>query len=326
MAFDDGDGYFHCPCCGNNGDYGTIKARAIRTATVRSIGDAEVEEVEDTGPGGVYVDTYSFEEEDILDYDDEDWEAHTPFYCTHCEKEFNEFDYTEYEPWEDEWRPECEHWKKKHQEKVARVKAEWAAREIRSTVEKVSKGADEETARNIVYMNLDKSTKIDDALGVPHANGFVGYDVDQDGIRGARLMNVGRELVFKGWRRVDQTEIRVWNVSRLQFDDDGELDAVDEKIYQNTIRIRDLREPDTYYYLWVPKDETRSGQPDKDNLVYITKVTMEMIERFDSDLESFGAELCNELTLYKCERTQLSQTLNVVFDLVPEAERKEVAV
>lgn len=326
MAFDDGDGYFHCPCCGNNGDFGPIKARAVRVATVRSIGDAEIEEVETTGPGGVYVDTYSFDEEEILDYDDEDWETCTPFYCTNCELEFEEFDYSTYDGWEDTWSAEANSYKRRREQKVAKVRAEWVAREIRSTVSKVKEGADEDTARNLVYMKLDKASKIDDALAVPHSAGFVGYGVDEDGTRGARLMNVGRELVFKGWRREDEMEVRVWNVSRLQFDDDGELDAVDMKAYQSTIRIRDLREPDTYYYLWVPKDETRSGQPDKDNLVYVTKVTQEMINRPGSDLENFGAELCNELTLYKCERTQLSQTLNVVFDLVPEAERKEVAV
>lgn len=339
MSFDEGDGYWHCPHCGNNGDQGDVHAtaqewfRGTRDVTLEVLDVTDENVVQDSD----LIDECGIDIDEILDTDIDG------FTCQCCGEEFSYFEYLEYSEWNDRWGGSED-----IEDRAIETKAVQRGKTAGETVRMHLKTGNNDSARAI-SQTITKVKELDKALNIHSDWGFDNYEIypanhSEHTTESRRLFEVGRELLAFGYRSLDlssqtkdgEYEIRCWAV-QAHLDDELEL-AIQETDEQfgwplyKSIRLTVLKrnpahgefESAKVIFIMVPSIEERQrGKDDPDQQVVIFDMPLDLVSEVSllgvpSSPSIWHGEVIDRLTLYRCERENLAQTLEVVFDMTPE--------
>ena len=335
MAFDNGEGYWHCPHCGNNGDQDEVHAEGTEWFSGNHHFTVEVLEVDDED----HMDDWFPIDTDSLEIDQTNEREIDDFTCKNCEESFRYFEHLDYEEWEDQWGGDDA-----VRDRKVSAAAVQAGRAVSDTIKMHLKTGHNEAARAIAN-DIRKMKDMDTALRIDPDNGFVNYEIrphnqSECTTETRRLFEVGRELLAYGYRSMDMGqrlvdgtyEIRGWAI-QAEMDDELELDAIGDnhpwplfKLLRLTVLQSTplgIKTAKTIYLMVPPIEERPQGKDDPDQQVVIFEMPEGLIEKvielgLNATPSTWPAEVIDRLTFYRCEREKLAQTLEVVFDMTPE--------
>lgn len=339
MSFDNGDGYWHCPHCGNNGDQGDVTAEGRQWVSGWQDFEAEILDVCDEDR----PDDWSVTEEGEIDTDDTcDHEWHR-FYCCVCGVAFCEFEYSEYDEWEENWGGEDGVLSRADHRAVEETATRTAA-----TIQIHLKAGDGQKARAISAI-VETTQDLDALLKTHEEMNYSDFGVYPKGHKHAtfetrRLFEVGRELGAFGYRgtrtpREMTSGCYMLSVHRgyMQLDDELLLDMGTDSQKPSSwpirmmLRIGVIAETPMgpmevkVFYIGVPSvEERQEGKDDPEQQCVIFEMPINLIEQTSSltgvkcDGHIWPGELIEKLTFYRCERASLAHTLEIVFDMTPQ--------
>ena len=334
MSFDYDGGYYHCPYCGNNGDQASVfqsgtewvrGTRWIQNDVIELMDSSCSEYSEEVDSDGVEVD-------EVTDFDPEGFE------CQNCGKNFGEFEWMDHEDWEYEWGGDDEILSKANDQRLS----ERGARKV-ADIKTILKSGDSASAQTIAN-SIRTPKELDKALNLYQGEGFNDYELYLEGPYASpssrRLFKVGQELVAWGYRSIiggtiepGKYAVRVW-AWKGQIDDELELDMAQSMGHTEVRHALKLSifgqdivggfEVKKEIYLIVPAiQERQEGKDDPENQVVIFEMPPGLVKKIrerdqDCTESAWPGDLIDRLTFYKCERSKLAQTLEVVFDMTSE--------